>query len=84
MLSSPKMATPEKYEGGRTELPAFLTNIDLVCLQNKVPNEQEKILKTSMHMKGKAANWMQPYVKDYLENTDAAGMKPDTLKLFAS
>jgi hypothetical protein len=55
-LSAPKMATPEKYEGGRTELLSFLTNIDLFCLRNKVPNKQEKILTASIHIKGKAAN----------------------------
>jgi hypothetical protein len=49
------MATPEKYKGGSTELPAFLTNMDLYCLRHKVPNDQEKILTASMHMKGKAA-----------------------------
>ena len=27
----PKMAVPEKYEGGRNELRTFLTNIDLYC-----------------------------------------------------
>jgi hypothetical protein len=34
----PKMATPKKYEGGRTELRAFLTNIDLYYEYNEVPN----------------------------------------------
>jgi hypothetical protein len=82
--SAPKMANPEKYEGGRTELPAFLTNMDLFCLRNKVPNDQEKILTVSMHMEGKAATWIQPYVENYLEKTDAASMKPDTRKLFAN
>ena len=27
----PKMATPEKYDGGRTELRTFLTTIELYC-----------------------------------------------------
>jgi hypothetical protein len=34
----PKIALPEKYEGGRNELQAFLTNIDLYCGFNNVLN----------------------------------------------
>ena len=41
---APKMATSEKYEEGRAELPAFLTNIDLYCYRHNVPNNQDKIL----------------------------------------
>ncbi|KAE8855500.1 hypothetical protein PTNB73_10157 [Pyrenophora teres f. teres] len=80
----PKMATPEKYEGGRSELRAFLTNIDLYCEYNKVPNDQEKILMASIHMKGKAASWMQPYVEDYLRNPATGGEKKETQTLFSS
>ena len=83
-LPKPKMATPEKYEGGRSELRAFLTNIDLYCEFNEVPSEQEKILMASMHMKGKAASWMQPYVEDYLRNPTTGGEKKETQSLFAS
>jgi hypothetical protein len=78
------MATPEKYEGGRTELRAFLTNIDLYCAINEVPNDQEKILTATMHMKGKAANWVQPYTEDYLRSPGTNGEKQDTQQLFAS
>jgi hypothetical protein len=80
----PRIATPEKYEGGRTELRAFLTNVDLYCELNDVPNDQEKILTASMHMKGKAANWMQPYVEDYLKSRGTNGEKQDTQELFKS
>jgi hypothetical protein len=80
----PKISTPEKYEGGRNELRAFLTNIDLYCGFNGVPNEQEKILMASMHMKGRAAAWMQPYVEDYVEHQVTRGSKEETRKLFNS
>jgi ferritin-like metal-binding protein YciE len=82
---APKMATPEKYEGGRAELPAFLTNMDLYCYKHDVPNDQDKILTANLHMKGKAANWMQPYVEDYLRNVNnIALMRTDTKNLFTS
>jgi len=80
----PKMATPEKYEGGRSELRAFLTNIDLYCEYNEVPNDQEKILMASIHMKGKAASWMQPYVEDYLCSPTTGGERKETQNLFVS
>lgn len=80
----PKMPTPEKYEGGRAELRAFLTNIDLYCGFNEVPNDQEKILTAGLHMKGRAAVWMQPYTEDYLRSPLTCGTKPETQKMFFS
>lgn len=84
-VMAPKMAPPEKYEGGRMELPAFLTNMDLYCYKHNVPNDQDKILTANLHMKGKAANWMQPYVEDYLKNVNNITlMRTDTKNLFTS
>lgn len=82
---APRMATPEKYEGGRAELPAFLTNMDLYCYRHNVPNDQDKILTANLHMKGKAANWMQPYVEDYLKHVNNISLiRTDTRTLFIS
>ena len=78
----PKMAVPEKYEGGRNELRTFLTNIDLYCGFNQVPNDQEKILMANTHMKGKAAMWMQPYVEDFLAAPSDNGTREETRALF--
>jgi hypothetical protein len=80
----PRIATPDKYEGGRSELRAFLTNIELYCGYYNVPNDQEKILTASMHMKGRATNWMQPYVEDYLKDPRWLGTKDETRKIFSS
>ncbi|RAQ98779.1 hypothetical protein DDE82_008917 [Stemphylium lycopersici] len=52
----PKMATPEKYDGGRAELRTFLTTIELYCEFHGPADDQEKILMASMHMKEKAAS----------------------------
>jgi hypothetical protein len=35
----PKMSAPEKYDGSREELQTFLTNINLYCEFNEVPND---------------------------------------------
>jgi hypothetical protein len=74
----PKMSAPEKYDGSREELRTFLTNIDLYCEFNEVPNNQDKILMASTYLKGKASNWMQPYVDDYLADVTQHGTKEET------
>ena len=78
------MAPPEKYEGGRYELRPFLTNMDLYCEFNEVPTDQGKILMASTYMKGRAANWIQPYVEDYVSNSADQGTRAETQSLFAS
>ena len=52
----PKMATLDKYDGSRTKLRTFLTNIDLYYEYNEVPNDKEKILIANTHIKGKEAS----------------------------
>jgi hypothetical protein len=53
--------------------------------KHNVPNDQDKILTADLHMKGRAANWMQPYVEDYLRNVNnIALMRADTKNLFMS
>ena len=81
-VTKPKMATPKKYKGGQHELRTFLTNINLYYGFNRVLNNQEKILTASMHMKGKAASWMQPYVEDFLAALTSQGIKAKTKTLF--
>jgi hypothetical protein len=83
-VKKPKMASPEKYDGSRSELRTFLTNVDLYCEFNEVPSDQEKILMASTYMKGKASNWMQPYVDDYLKDIDAHGTRDETKTIFNS
>ena len=80
----PRMPTPEKYGEGRDELRAFLTNIELYCAYYGNPSDQEKICTAGLFMKGKAAAWMQPYLKDYLANRNTLGSKSATRILFAS
>ena len=80
--SKPKIATPEKFDGSHNDLWTFLTSVELYCEYHEVPNDQEKILVTSTYMKGKAARWMQPYVKDFLKDVKGKGTKDETQELF--
>jgi hypothetical protein len=80
-----KLSVPEKYEGGREGLKTFLTNMDLYCRFNAASfaNDQDKILAAGMHMKGKAAAWLQPLTEDYLQNVDdISECKNDTKRVF--
>jgi hypothetical protein len=38
----------------------------------------------STYMKGKASNWMQPYVDDYLKDINAYGTRDETKTIFNS
>jgi hypothetical protein len=83
--STAKLSVPERYEGGREGLKTFLTNMDLYCRFNAASfvNDQDKILAAGMHMKGKAAAWLQPLTEDYLQNVDdVSECKVDTKKVF--
>ncbi|EOA86091.1 uncharacterized protein SETTUDRAFT_28783 [Exserohilum turcica Et28A] len=83
-LTKPKIAAPEKFDGTYTELWTFLTNIDLYCEYNRVPTDQDKILVTSTYMKGRAAKWIEPYVKDFLKDADNLGTKSETRGIFGN
>lgn len=83
-ISKPKIATPEKFDGSHSDLWTFLTSVELFCEYHETPTDQEKILVTSTYMKGKAARWMQPYVKDFLKDAQAKGTKDETKELFDS
>ena len=77
-LTKPKIAAPEKFDRTYTKLWTFLTNIDLYCEYNRVLTDQDKILVTSTYMKGRAAKWIEPYVKDFLKDADNLGTKSET------
>ena len=81
-----KMATPEKYEGGREGLRPFLTNMELYCRfnQHTFPSDQDKILAVGTFLKGKAATWMQPMADDYLQHDKLGDCKDDTQEVFKS
>ena len=83
-MPKPKMAPPEKFDGNSHDLWTFLTNVDLYCEYNEVPMDQDKILMASTYMKGRAAKWMQPYVKDYMKDQANRGTKNETQELFKS
>lgn len=59
---------PENYDGGRSGLKTFLTNVELYCRFNQdiFDTDQAKILAASMHLEGKAAEWLRPLTEDYL------------------
>lgn len=78
-----RIAAPEQYSGRRVGLKPFLTNIDWYCRFNQFTyNDHDKILMTLMHMKDKAAEWIQSLVSDYLKNDSFARCKDETQGVF--
>jgi hypothetical protein len=63
-----RLTSPEKYGGDKANLRSFLTNMEVYCsfYAGSFSNNQAKILAVNMHLKDKAAEWLQPYVADYL------------------
>ncbi|EMD69865.1 hypothetical protein COCSADRAFT_78478, partial [Bipolaris sorokiniana ND90Pr] len=51
-----KIVTLDKYHRSRTKLRTFLTNINLYCRYNDVPNNKKKILIANTYIKGKVAS----------------------------
>ena len=82
--SKPKMRAPERYNGTPEGLGPFLTDMDLFCQYNEIPNDQEKILMAGMHLGDKAAQWMQAFKQDYLRDIPRRGTQAVTQHMFAS
>lgn len=73
-----KIAAPKKFNRTYTKLQIFFTNINLYCEYNSVLIDQDKILITSTYIKGRAAKWIELYVKDFLKDVDNLGTKNET------
>ena len=65
-----KVPKPDSYSGRRSELKAFLLQVDLYLGFNyrKFANEAEQILWVVTLLRGQALDWVDGYVKDYMTN----------------
>jgi len=68
-----KMMKPEPYSGERGKLQSFLTQARLYTNFHRasLPEEKDKVLCIANLLKGKAFEWFEPYIRDYLENPEA-------------
>ena len=79
-----KIKTPDEYHGDRSELETFLLQCDLYIWHNQDRFQTEnEVMFVVTYLRGKAFKWIQPHLKDYLENTDT-DREPETRATFAN
>lgn len=61
----------EYFEGTRTKLRGFLTQMDMHLDVNKIklPSEASKVIFVSTYLRGQAWNWLEPHIRDYYEKS---------------
>jgi hypothetical protein len=84
-----KTHLPDTYSGKRSELETFITHCELFIGFNstRFVSDTEKVLWTTALLEGAAFNWIEPFIKDFMENKTDLGqcstaMTKDTLTIF--
>jgi hypothetical protein len=80
-----KAPRPEPYDGNREGVQAFITQMDAYLMVNRasMTQEFEKVLCVGGLLKGRAAEWWEPTLRDFLDHrADATTRKPETNNLF--
>jgi deoxyribodipyrimidine photolyase len=78
-----KVKAPEPFDGTRSELRYFLTQMQtfINVHQDKLATEADKVMFASTYLKGKAYKWFEPFVREWQE-TDKEDMTDNTKKIF--
>jgi hypothetical protein len=68
-VSSVKIPQPEFFDGTRSKLRGFLTQLDtnLRINQSKLPMEADKVIYASTFLRGPAFDWFEPFLREYQE-----------------
>lgn len=84
-VKSVKIRPPEPFNGNRSKLRAFLTQLDMYIQMNreKLANEADKVLFATTYLTGPAFDWFEPFVRDYQEHTEKL-RDDETKAIFAS
>ena len=81
---APKVRAPDAFSGKRTDLKRFLMQCDVYfkLRDEDFDEEDKKVLFLTSLMKESAAEWIEPYVRDYLDNP-TANQRADTRTMFS-
>ncbi|APA15655.1 hypothetical protein sscle_15g104250 [Sclerotinia sclerotiorum 1980 UF-70] len=65
-----KVALPDRFTGNRQELETFLLQLEIYFQfnQDKFNHDADKSVWAASYLRGEAAKWVQPYLKDYFTN----------------
>ncbi|TKA44817.1 hypothetical protein B0A49_13660, partial [Cryomyces minteri] len=78
-----KPKNPDTYSGGNKDLERFLSQCQLYFLLKKddFKNSMEKVLFAGSHLRGPAADWFTPFIRDISKGQDA---RQETRSIFGS
>jgi len=78
-----KPKNPDTYSGGNKDLERFLSQCQLYFLLKKddFKNSMEKVLFAGSHLRGPAADWFTPFIRDISKGQDA---RQETKAIFGS
>jgi transposase InsO family protein len=66
-VQGPRLPKAECFEGNRTKLRGFLTQMDMHMDMNKskLPTEASRVIFVSTYLRGQAWDWFEPHIRDY-------------------
>ena len=64
-----KVKAPEPFEGKRDDLRRFIAQFNVYAnsQSNRIADDKDKVLLASSFLKGTAANWFEPYLRQHFE-----------------
>lgn len=82
---SVKVRPPEPFDGTRSKLRPFITQLDLYIRMNrsKLALESDKVLFAATYLTGPAFDWFEPILRDFQENSEEA-QNDSTVETFTS
>ena len=80
----PKIRIPDTYDGTRTALKRFFMQCDvyLSILDEQFEDESDKVMFAVSLLRGTAADFMEPYVRDWMDHDSKDDMKRTTVTMF--
>jgi hypothetical protein len=85
IVYQPKLRVPDTFNRKHEKLKRFLIQYNLyIEIQEKdFESKTDKVLFTSALLRGTAADWVEPYIRDQLDSPTAAGCRQETRTIFA-
>ena len=82
---SVKLPKPEFFDGSRSKLRGFLTQMEMQLRMNRqIVNEDDKVVFVSTYLRGQAFEWFEPFIREYQEKEDKDKWSNTTKEIFTS
>jgi hypothetical protein len=82
---APKLPKADNFDGTRSKLRGFLTQMNMYLDVNKhrLNTEASKVIFVSTYLRGQAWDWLEPYVREYYEK-DSSEWSTTATTIFSS